>query len=499
MDGHLVAVKVGVKSGTHQRVELNGAALYQHRLEGLDTQAVKCGRTVEHDGMLLDDELQGVPNLGAALVHHLLGRFDIVGQSVLHQLLHYKGAEELDGHLLGQATLVDLHLRAHYNNGAAGVVHALAKQVLAEAALLALEHVAEGLESPVVGAGNGAAAAAVVDEGVHRLLEHPLLVAHDDVGRVELDKALQTVIPVDDPAVQIVQVGGGEPAAVQLHHGAQLRRDDGQHIDNHPLGLVAGEAEGVHHLQALDNAGLLLAGCVLQLSAELLRELLQIDVLKQLLHCLGAHAGLKVVLVLLPHIPIFFLGENLVLSQRREAGIGDNIAGEVEYLLQNAGGDVQQQPHPGGDALEIPDMGHGGGQLNVAHALPAHLGTRHFYAAAVTDLTLIANLFILAAVALPVLGGAKDALTEQAVPLGLERAVVDGLWLLDLAVGPLTDLLRGGDANTDGVEFSVTHKSLVLPFLSPNPRHQPGLRRRRSHPLRLRRPRPPGRRHHCPP
>ena len=79
-----------------------------------------------------------------------------------HQLFHYEGTEQLQGHLLGQAALVDLQLGAYHDDGPAGVVHPLAQQVLAEAALLALEHVGEALEGPVVGAGDGAAPAAVV-------------------------------------------------------------------------------------------------------------------------------------------------------------------------------------------------------------------------------------------------------------------------------------------------------------------------------------------------
>ena len=147
-------------------------------------------RTVEQHGVLLDDVFQGVPHLGALLIHHLLGGLDVVGHAVLHQLLHDEGAEQLHRHLLGHAALIDLQLGAHYDNGAAGVVHALTQQILAEAALLALEHIAQGLEGAVVGAGDGPAAAAVVDEGVHGLLQHTPLVANDDVRRFQLHEAL---------------------------------------------------------------------------------------------------------------------------------------------------------------------------------------------------------------------------------------------------------------------------------------------------------------------
>src|SRR5699024_5074670 len=135
----------------------------------------------------------------------------------------------------------------------------------------------------------------------------------------------------------------------------------------------------------------------------------------------------------------------LVAGQGGVARINDNIAGEVEHLLQDAGADVQQQAHAGGDALEVPDVGDGGGQLDVAHALPADLGAGDLHAAAVADLALVADLLVLAAVTLPVLGGAKDLLAEQAVLLRLQSAVVDGLRALYLAVRPGADLLGGGD------------------------------------------------------
>src|SRR5712691_8017136 len=54
--------------------------------------------------------------------------------------------------------------------------------------------------------------------------------------------------------------------------------------------------------------------------------------------------------------------------------------------------------------------------------------------------------------ALVVLGGPEDAGAEEAVPLGLERPVVDGLRLLDLAVRPVADLLRRRQLDTDGAE-----------------------------------------------
>ena len=59
-----------------------------------------------------------------------------------------------------------------------------------------------------------------------------------------------------------------------------------------------------------------------------------------------------------------------------------------------------------------------------AHTLAAHLGARHFNAAAVADLTLVADTLVLAAVAFPVLRRSEDALAEQAVALRLQGAIV---------------------------------------------------------------------------
>src|SRR4029078_3558198 len=83
----------------------------------------------------------------------------------------------------GQAALVEVELGAGHDHGAARVVDALAEQVLAEPALLALEHVGERLQRAVARARDGPAAAAVVEQSVDGLLQHALLVVDDDLRR----------------------------------------------------------------------------------------------------------------------------------------------------------------------------------------------------------------------------------------------------------------------------------------------------------------------------
>src|SRR5262249_17498892 len=82
----------------------------------------------------------------------------------------------------------------------------------------------------------------------------------------------------------------------------------------------------------------------------------------------------------------------------------------------------------------------------------AHPGPRDLDAALVTDDAGELHALVLAAGALVVLGRPEDARAEQAVALGLECPVVDGLGLLDLAVRPVANLLRRGQLDPDRAE-----------------------------------------------
>ncbi len=82
---------------------------------------------------------------------------------------------------------------------------------------------------------------------------------------------------------------------------------------------------------------------------------------------------------------------------------------------------------------------------------------RHLDRALLADDALVLHALVLAAQALVVLDRPEDARAEQAVALGLEGAVVDGLRLFDLAVGPGQNLLRARDRNPDLVEDLSRH------------------------------------------
>src|ERR1700716_259449 len=88
----------------------------------------------------------------------------------------------------------------------------------------------------------------------------------------------------------------------------------------------------------------------------------------------------------------------------------------------------------------------------MAHALAPHARQRDLDRAFLAD-----DALVLHAQALVVLDRPEDARAEQAVALGLERAVVDGLRLFDFAVGPGQNLFWAPDRNPDLVKDLSRH------------------------------------------
>ena len=152
MDGHLVAVEVGVEALADQRMQLDGVAFHQHRLEGLDAHAVQRGSAIEQHRVIADHLFQDIPYLFVLALEHLLGAFDRVGVAQILQPADDERLEQFQRDLLGQAALVQPQVRADDDHAAGRIIDALAQQVLAEAALLALDHVGQRLERAIAGA-----------------------------------------------------------------------------------------------------------------------------------------------------------------------------------------------------------------------------------------------------------------------------------------------------------------------------------------------------------
>ena len=443
--------------------------------------------------MAFHDVLQDIPNDGFLAIHDLLGALDGLDDAALDELADDEGLVELGGHQLGNAALVHLQLRTYHDHGTGRVVDTLAEQVLAEAALLALEAVGQRLERAVDVALDGGCLAGIVEQAVYGLLEQTLLVAQDDLRGLDLHQSLQAVVADDDATVEVVEVGGGEAATVQGHERAQFGRNHRHGTQYHPLGLVdvARGSEALHHLQALESLGLaLLAAVGIGTVAQLIRELVQVDVAQQVEDGLGAHLGYELVgivvgqvLVLLAQLvhdlQIFLLGKQVELVDDIElaglgqtllfgsalgkflalaglAGLDHHVALVINHGVELLAGQTQQVADLVGQGAEVPDVCHRHQQLDMAHALAAHLLLGHLHATVV-------------AVTLVVLDRAEDLLAEQAVAFGLIGAVVDGLGLEDLTARTGLDLLgrcqRDGDLGEVRLYLVVFLESHLCSFL----------------------------------
>src|SRR6185295_12235738 len=104
-----------------------------------------------------------------------------------------------------------------------------------------------------------------------------------------------------------------------------------------------------------------------------------------------------------------------------------------------------------------PDVRDRGRELDMTHALAPDAAERDLDRALLADDALVLHALVLAAQALVILDRPEDARAEQAVALGLEGAIVDGLRLFDLAVGPRQNLFRARDRNADLVEDLSRH------------------------------------------
>ena len=179
---------------------------------------------VQQYRMLADHLFQDVPHHRFLALHHFLGGLDGGGHVTELQLAEDERLEQLQRHLLRQPALVQAQGGADHDHRTTGVVHSLAEQVLAKAALLALDHVGQRLQRPFVAAGDGTPTATVVQQRVDRFLQHAFLVADDDVRGREFQQSLEPVVAVDHPAIEVVEVGGGEAPAVQWHQRPQIGR-----------------------------------------------------------------------------------------------------------------------------------------------------------------------------------------------------------------------------------------------------------------------------------
>jgi len=196
-----------------------------------------------------------------------------------------------------------------------------------------------------------------------------------------------------------------------------------------------------------------LGGRLLELDAQLVALVDELDLAQHLAQSLGADLGGELVVAeLVLGVEEFLLGQELMQLQRGQAGLGDDVILEIEDALEILQRHVDQEADAARQRLQEPDMRHRRGELDMAHALAPHLRQRHLDAALLADDAAILHALVLAAQALVILDRTEDAGAEQPVALRFEGAVVDGLGLLDFAERPGPDPLRAGDRDLDLVE-----------------------------------------------
>ncbi|MBA7714059.1 hypothetical protein ES703_123073 [subsurface metagenome] len=93
MNCHLVAIKISIESGAYQGVDLDGTAIDEYRLKGLDTESVQGGSPVKPYRSFLDDFLQYIIYLWLGSLHQPSSALNVGGKTLRHQSMHNKGLE----------------------------------------------------------------------------------------------------------------------------------------------------------------------------------------------------------------------------------------------------------------------------------------------------------------------------------------------------------------------------------------------------------------------
>ncbi|KAF5036488.1 hypothetical protein DSECCO2_574540 [anaerobic digester metagenome] len=180
--------------------------------------------------------------------------------------------------------------------------------------MLSLQLVGEGFERAIASATHRACLAAIIDQGIHRFLQHPFLVAQDHLGSSDFQQAFEAVIASDYPAVKIVEVCSGKSAAFQRNQRTQRGRKHRQGFHNHISRGISALDKSVHYLQLVDQL-LFAQGRFFKFEAGSQVEsfILQIDAQEQFFDGFSAHQHDEVIphlvldLVILVHFQQFHL------------------------------------------------------------------------------------------------------------------------------------------------------------------------------------------------
>ena len=179
-------------------------AIHQHWLKRLNASAMQRRRAVEQHGMIFHHFFQHFPDFRCFALHHFLRIFNRCRKSFFLKLMKHERLEQFQRHFFRQAALMQFQLRANHDDRPSRIIHALAEQILAETPLFAFEHIAQRFQRTILRTAQHAPAAAIVKQRVHRFLQHALFVADNHFWRFQFLQAVQTIIPVNHAAIQII-------------------------------------------------------------------------------------------------------------------------------------------------------------------------------------------------------------------------------------------------------------------------------------------------------
>jgi hypothetical protein len=285
---HLVAVEVGVVRRADAEVHAEGLAGHDADLVGHHAHAVQRGLPVEqHDVAVLEvalhhgagqhvqlrgqlrvlrGDLDAPPvgaddvvdprqvfaahaegGLGAAL-DQLPGLLDVVRRDL-------DGHGQLAGRVDRHADLVDADVGVGADDGAGAEVDALPRQVAAEAAFLALEALAQGLEGATGAVPRGRdAAGLVVHVGGDVVLQQLPQVLDDELRRARVAVLLEALVDAQHVDQLVGEVVLAALAALQGDAGPHRHRGNRQHGQHHPL-RAGGGAVVQHRAAPFHRAG----------------------------------------------------------------------------------------------------------------------------------------------------------------------------------------------------------------------------------------------------
>ncbi len=112
MDGHLVAVEVGVEALADERMQLDRVSFHEHRLERLNAHAVQCRSAIEQHGVIADHLFEDIPDFVVLRSSIFLARLDRIGVAELLEPANDERLEQFQRDLLRQAALMQARVAA---------------------------------------------------------------------------------------------------------------------------------------------------------------------------------------------------------------------------------------------------------------------------------------------------------------------------------------------------------------------------------------------------